>query len=83
MATPTAQSPDFPFVLKGRSDDCQPQSSDLDLGGMFALAAGYLLFTPLTNTEGENHHCKDKSLPSHWHFAFPIPQAVLLEFFLS
>lgn len=32
-------SPDFPFVLKGRSDDCHPQSSDLDLG-VFVLAAG-------------------------------------------
>ena len=35
-------SPDFPFVLKGRSDDCHPQSSDLDLGVcLFLLQANF------------------------------------------
>ena len=32
-------SADFPFVLKGRWDDCQPQSSDRPWG-IFVLAAG-------------------------------------------
>lgn len=35
-------SPDFPFVLKGRSYDCQPQSSDPDLGVyLFLLEANF------------------------------------------
>lgn len=68
-------SPDFPFVLKGRSDDCQIQSSDLDLGiCLFLLQANF--YSLSHQAKRENHHCKDKSLPNHEHFALPMPQAL-------
>lgn len=42
LAIAAIVSPDFPFVLKGRSDDCQPQSNDLDLGVyLFLLQANF------------------------------------------
>lgn len=77
-------SPDFPFVLKGRSDDCQPQSVALDLGVyLFLLQANFYSLSH-RHRRGKKNHCKDRSLPNHWHFALPIPRgSVPLEYFFS
>lgn len=73
-------SPDFPFVLKGESVDCQPQSSGLDLGVYsFLLQANFYSFS---QRRRENRHCKEKPLPRRQHFALPWG-SVLLEYFLS
>lgn len=57
---------DFPFVLKGRSYDCQPQSSQADLGVyLFLLQANFHALPH--HPGGGNYHYKDGSLPDPWH----------------
>lgn len=63
-------SPDFPFALKGRLYDCQPQSSDPDLGVyLFLLEANfYALCYP---------HKRGKIIITRTHSSFPTAGTLL------
>lgn len=70
-------SPDFPFALKGRSYDCQPQSSDPDLGVyLFLLEANfYALSHP--HRRGKKSSLQGHIPPQPLALCSSIPQARL------
>lgn len=74
-------SPDFPFALKGRSYDCQPQSSDPDLGVyLFLLEANfYALSHP--HRRGKKSPLQGHIPPQPLALCSSIPQAQLCDIF--
>lgn len=79
-----ALSPDFPFVLKGRSDDCHPQSSDLDLGVCLFLLQANFYSLSLPAQEGEKSSLQGQIPPQPLALcSFNSPGSVLPEYLFS